>query len=902
MFRALATIKKEEGFQSSPTHKSFVDNQTKAYTTQLPNFFPTALPTTATKNPAQALQNAKQSLAVWDPNTRQSTLRDINLASYATSVEVSGDLLNAHQLCKTSSLDNLINTENPGKKIRCGWIYEKGTPGDQPKISQGALGTRDGPAGFVQVPQGKWYWELEDAKKAILGDRCASLTDCKNVGAVNYKDCAYSTKRGIGIPVNSKGQVLYPKDDRLSAPASSLVFSPQGCPAPPAPGSPQYELQRSRDLCTPLENGQLSRDCMLQQITVAGCTREGALYNALINQALPNNYGAGLTNLLSFQKYQQLATPPLLDSVIRQGNTSTQVALDNFKALAKQSSVVENTALNFSARDLCLKKGVMEEFDFCDELSPSSIAPFALDCLQNAFRRAGGQPAGTEYPTEVNISKWNSIRTWQGVLDKINTLKAETQNANETVQRKALVSFLGIKRESYSPKQIGRIPGMEVYWFNRGTNTFIGRRVNGDGADFPRISTGGEVEKTGLNDNLEYLSLVNLRPPSKMQIRLRLETDDGILYTKNSDLDSQRSRGMFLDTSDAFGANWDQPPTTYNKNTCWKLEANGPNYIMGWWQESGGYAHSQVYYSPCESNSFKQIPPEWFTLTQEVDAPMISWQGTDRGFVERRMPYFFELSLSGTDNEENNSKEIPYNSLLVMKKNSLASVKRSISSNSWRTLSMFFVPGNNQIATQLQVEPWDNFKRYVPGDKLRIENGDVYIMTNYIGAAGYHPLRPGMENHFKKYIEGNVLVSLGPLVVLINGNSVIFQYTTSTINAVKTCSNVLSPNTAHYLYVNMRSDYEGQFPNRITFAVGNINGWKNGTITRDSIGQYAATFTTANNTPLFNTSDSSQLIIGDSARVRSAEAKIASIRLFDYELDDRDILRDIKNEWQMAYF
>jgi hypothetical protein len=100
----------------------------------------------------------------------------------------------------------------------------------------------------------------------------------------------------------------------------------------------------------------------------------------------------------------------------------------------------------------------------------------------------------------------------------------------------------------------------------------------------------------------------------------------------------------------------------------------------------------------------------------------------------------------------------------------------------------------------------------------------------------------------------------------------------------------------------MRSDYEGQYPNRITFAVGNIKGWKSGNITRDSIGQYAATFTTSNNAPLFNTSDSSQLIIGDSDRVKSAEIKIGSIRLFDYELDDRDILRDIKNEWQMAYF
>lgn len=84
---------------------------------------------------------------------------------------------------------------------------------------------------------GDYYFDIDAAEKKILADRCAKLVDCADVGKPEYKDCAFSTSRGIGIPVNADGTVLYPNDPGLSAPQSSLIMSAAKCPPPPAPGS-----------------------------------------------------------------------------------------------------------------------------------------------------------------------------------------------------------------------------------------------------------------------------------------------------------------------------------------------------------------------------------------------------------------------------------------------------------------------------------------------------------------------------------------------------------------------------------------------------------------------------------------------------------------------------------------
>jgi hypothetical protein len=841
MFRALDALKKDtEGFESSP-HSDYVQKQTVYFNQTLPQQFPSGIPTTDSSSPSSVLANALQGLTSWDPNTRQAKVRDINVKNYATSVQVSQELLDSHNRCKTATLDELLNTENSSSKLRCGWIYQKGDT--EPRVSQGALGTRKGPAGFVESPPGKWFWNLEDAKKEILSDRCSRLTDCKQVGSSSFAECGFSTQRGMGLPVDRNGNLLYPKDARLSG--AGIVLNPNQCPPPPVVGSPAYERARSVDICTPLPDGRLSRDCMIQQVVNAGCKQDGRLYTALINQAQPRNYGAGLTNDLSYKKYQELAPQPILDSVLRDGSATVSVALGNFKSLAEVSSVERNTALSFAARDLCIQKGVMDTFDFCTELNDLSRAPFALDCLQSAFRNAGGQPAGSEYPTATNKAAWDGLGSWRTVKDRIQTLKAQIQSTDERVQREALIKFLGITREAYPLPQIRRITGIEVFWFNRSNNSFIGRRITtGSGADFPRMSTGGVVEDTGLADMVEYLSIVNLRPMNDESIRLRLETDDGILYTKDKNLDPSLARNSVVDTADTFGANWAQPPTGYNQKNCWNLRKGGPNYILGYWWEQGGGAHSQVYYTPCSGgNTWARLPSSWMTLTQEPNAPMLSWQKINKDgtifFQERRMAYFMNLITSGT-------QIVPTGLQLI--NNSFAETNRLLAMNSWRTLTCLFTAEQNSTSS--------------------------------------------------------VLFTLGPLSVGIQGTNLSVRFQSASIQVDKTFSNVLSlsANEPNYLFINMRSDFEGKFPNRVTIAVGKAAQFVNGSINVGGISPNVASYTTVASAPLYASNDAFKLQLGHTGRSATAKAIVRHLRLFDYELASRETIRDIQDTWEMQFF
>lgn len=852
MFRALSALQKE-GFTSADAsaHTNYVAAQTKRFTQQYPNIYPT------TSTSTNILQNASSGLSTWDPNTRQSSLRDINIASYATSIQANQELLSANAACKTSSLANLINTYNPNDKLRCGWIYKKGTNGAQPAVSQGALGTRRGAMALNENPSGTWYWDLEAAEKAMLSDRCSALTSCQNVGSPGFEGCAFSTTKGTGIPVNTNGSIRYPNDDRLTAPLDSLVTNVSKCPAPPPAGSLAAEVQRSRDICTPLPDGRFSRDCMLQQITLAGCQPDGALYQQLVNNAKPNDYANGLRTTTSFTKYKELSKNPLLESAIKDGSTTLQTALASFKELAVQSQTVQNTALSFAARDLCLKSGTMDDFDFCDELTGTSKAPFALECLQKEFRRQGGQPNGSKYPkTDAEMTYWNNLGTWQNVKNAIQDMKSNLNSATENLQRQGLTEFLGITRSPYEKKQIGKIQGIEVFWFNMGTKTFIGRRI---ASKFPDIGADKIVDNTGLANNVEHLVLANLRPPTEKQIKLKITTDDGVYYTLNKYTDHiatrQTSTRNLVSTEDSFGANWIQAPTTHLQSSCWTLKANGPNYIQGYWQESGGFARLNLTYANCNGVSYHEFPSEWIYLTQEPDAPMISWEYSEQGaFVERRMPKFFELRQMGTTLKDQTKANYPYQKeLQLTDRTSFAeTINYSIGMNSWRTITATFHTTNQNTGN----------------------------------SSGY------------------ILFSLGDnFSVSILGANLIFKLSTANLSVNKTFTNVLDTTgtNANYIYLNCRSEVANTFPNIFTIAVGKLNDFKNKNINLGLNGANVEIFTTVNRRPVFNQTDSAKLYFGDRSGQASAKASIGALRFFDYELDSGDLARDAKNEWLMVY-
>jgi len=855
MFRAL------QGFVDMD-YSSYQQIQSDKFTKQLANPYMTTL------KDAQAsaiLQNSAQGLQSVDPNTRRANIRDLELEKYAMSVDISQELLNKSQVCKTSGIDNLIGSQNYADKLRCGWVYTKGTPGDQPRISQGVLGTRQGPAGFVDSPQGTWFWNLEDAKKRILADRCGALTTCTNVGANNYANCAFSTDKGIGVPVDNNGNLLYPTDSRLNG--TNLVTSPGQCPPPPAPGSPQYDVARSRDVCVPNPDGSLSRNCMLQQITIAGCSTDGNLYRSLASYAQPNNYAAGLQNQLAFNQYQQKAVTPLMAAAIRDGKTSTQIALQNFKELAAEASVVRETSVNYAARDLCTERGIMDDYDFCTELVDTTPSPFTLDCLQKYFGKQGGQPAGLEYPSAKTLSKWNNLTNWGAVKSTVAQYKLDMKSSDSRTQYTALRNFLGISPQQPTMNQISAMDGVEDLWFSMANNTFLGRRITTNGAQFPSIQTAGAVGGTELQSRVQYITMTNLRPPSQKTIRLRMETDDGTLWVLNKDINPPPYRNQAVDTEDTFSRYWDQPPTTWNARTCWKLSANGPNYIMGTWQQSYGYSQSQTYYSECSNNNFQRIPSEWMTLVQEPDAPQFSWEcnkvsadSTAIAFREFRLPSLFPLNSTGPTSIVNTTVFPKLTGGLKFLRGGIALSPNNFATNSWRTLT---------IAATIDVVPSIGMYRLLEFGNLTI---DIF---------------PGSS------------------ASVVN---VVFNWNSSTLNTISSGGMIIkdiNTSTPILFYVNMLSDVDNRYPNRITCSAAPLSRWQSGSASLSRSDPNVVTLTTTSQSALYNKSDSAPLLLGISSSRNypsgtTANFTIGWVHMFDYELDSSDVGRDANNAWNRS--
>jgi hypothetical protein len=840
MFRALASIhEKKDTTEKFINGSEFLTKQTDYAKNKLPVMLITDGILSDTKS---NLKPEEPAFRTWEPNTRQSSLRNVDIGSYTVPLYTKDQLLKMQEDCKSSSIDSLINTTNLKSNVRCGWIYEKGSRGDQPKVSSGFLGTKEGPASSLvnSVPKGKWYWDLDEAKKNILGDRCNALTSCSYVGSTNYANCAYSKTKGIGVPIDQNGNLLYPNDIALSAPPSSLITNSANCPLPPAPGTPQYELARSRDVCMPLPDGKLSRDCVLEQVKVAGCERDGALYKALLNESTPNNYAVGLDNLLSFKKYQELASNPLMDSVIRTGKATRDLALGNFKALSKESSVVKNTPLNYAARDLCIATGQMDQYDFCDDMKGTSKAPYPLDCLQKAWKKAGGQSSGTAYPTSQNKGTYDSYySTWDAYLNSLKKVSSNCKSNDANTQKTALTEFLGIKSAPVSKSQINRMPGSEVLWFNNANNSFIGRRISVNNPQFPTFYTSGNVENTGLSSFVEYYTTVNIRPPSDMKIRIAIATDDGTVYALNRTINAKGTRYRPENNDTIIAANWDQPPTIYIGYSCWSLVANGPNYINGYWQQTGGESFSKIVYSPCDKLEWKEFPSSWITLTQEPKAPVFSWEVNPNiyGFMERRFPHAMEIILNGNSKAISNTTNMNYSSVLQMTNRSSGIITRNISMNSWRTLTISFRNNSN---------------------------------TN------------------------GILLTFGPLTIRTEGSNVNFYWNSASLNVSYSCTNVCPPNSdkACYIMVNMRSLYDNTYPTVLGLYAGMF-----GSMNKSSI----ITYTTNNNQPLYNSTDSSSIVLGDKNMNASSSVDIGSLRLYDYELFPEEVAIDQANTWQMSY-
>jgi len=334
---------------------------------------------------------------------------------------------NGDQFAHLSSLASTVDTSS---RLRCGWVYNK----EYYSRGRGALGVMSGP--LNTSASGTWMWDLKQAKEKYHTDICDGITNCGDIGASMYQGrCGWCKKSGKAVPI-SNGQAAYPFNEKTKCTSKNLVTKEGQC----------TEGFVNPATCARSSSGTLSRDCLLNKIIGAGCNDEGSMYQSL-RAGSDNDYLSQLRQQQSWSMYQSRAIAPLDETALKTGKITIANALDNFNAVQQQAASNLNGGLQFAARDLCYKKGVLDSYDFCTEINDSTTGPFNLECLQKIFLTSGGQTNGRAYPSSSNVSKWNAMGTWSDVRNFIQNLFAKTRSPDRITQENAMLDFYGIVLE-----------------------------------------------------------------------------------------------------------------------------------------------------------------------------------------------------------------------------------------------------------------------------------------------------------------------------------------------------------------------------------------------------------------------------------------------------------------------
>jgi len=500
---------------------------------------------------------------------------------------------------------------------------------------------------------------------------------------------------------------------------------------------------------------------------IKASTENKAIYKSIIESPL-----VVVENSPNYKKLPELRDKVFIPSVLKDGAVAKPVALRSYKA---PKGALKVRSADVVSQTLDLQTPVL--YSFCPELTDRTSAPFPLECLEIFFQQNGGKGTGTMYPTSANKAFYDSLGIWGNVRSYMTELGAS--------------ELIGTLPERRWP----RIHGIEILWFNLGTDTYLDRITEYKEGEVLQLST--ELAST-----IEYIACINIVPPTDMTVRLRM--DSGKLYMD----------GVV--------------------KTLFNLRGGLPNCIYGIW-EDGLKTRFSLEYS-VDNGPFGVVPKKWLYLLKEPNAPIFSFEGYKAFFGEKR-PHMM-LTHYKTKLVETESRFPTLLQLRTGHVSGFSTVQRNIRMDSWRSITCGFLSSKGQ----------------------------------------------------------GILYSFGPLSVRLIGKHVDIVWASATFEQQYTFQNVLAldSTTPYLVFVGMKSDIDTA--NCIVFAVASFSDWKSGRVTLNSLGPQVVVFRTENMASLYNLTDSVQLCIGNVTH--SANAAVAWVRIFDYELLSKDIERDVDDAWE----
>ena len=637
MFRRLAEAFGDKPLSSGDPHAEYINQQQTFYET-LPNIMLSG--TSGLAGLAKAIQSV---------DTLGKGLQDHAIPNPDQIVrsEMSADLAARAATCSKGSLDELLASKNMNDPIGCGWAYTKPKQGSPyPLVSRGALGNETGPLPSVATPEYKqWFFDLQEAKKQELMDRCKALKACTDVDqAVFQGTCGYCTETNQGVPIDTLGKPLYPGEPRANC--SAIVRRSDQCPPPPS--GPQPPTDR---VCDPV-NGRLSATCLYNQVLAGGCKDGGTLAIALSSSPNPSDYIGRIRGGDAMNLYQRVAQPPMSLDVFTQGQTTVDTVLREVRQLATNAAQPGSTAIGAAARDLCLRRGAIKGYDLCANLPDGTTSPFDMACLQSLFLKMGGQPAGSMYPTANNMNLYNAKGTLGAVKQYWNTLIQQMKGADSfadyATQRDAMDKFLGITLE----KTIVRAPfqrGTEVFWFspvpgNRNRiGGFLRRTIE---PDIVRLPAGpSQVKQIGGGAFGCFVQMMDVWAPTDCAVKFRVVVDDGFWISVNqpADIDKRAMAAGWstIDEPGLFENLGMQGPTPYQAGACSPMKAALPNIVKMYFEDAGG-GWNAFEVTPQTCSGKNPFNPIYYSLTCEKRAPFLTYEvGKSGVFEELRNPGLF---------------------------------------------------------------------------------------------------------------------------------------------------------------------------------------------------------------------------------------------------------------------
>lgn len=697
MFRRLAETFQNSDNDGTGNHQSFINNQT-GFFNALPNMI--LSPTSGLKGFDVAIQSVNSQGRDYE----QPVVKNPNNIFMKDS---SPNLNDMAKQCESSSIDQLIAIKNPSAAIGCGWLYtppNKGSP--YPALSQGFIGNSDGPLQNFGSPEyKKYFFDLQLAKKQILLDKCKALKGCTDVDSDVFNgSCGYCTDTNQGVPIDTVGQPLYGGDHLGACSPQSIVTSSDKCPPPPGSGSgPQPIIDKT---CDPV-NGRLSSDCLYRQVIAAGCSDKGTLAIALSNPSNPNDYIANIKSGDAVKIYNRVANPPLNLDIFSKGMTTANIALNEARKLAGNTSQPTNSAIGAAARDLCLQTGAIKNYDFCNDLPDNTPSPFDITCLQQLFRKMGGQPTGTAYPSTNTILTYNSMTTLGAVKQYLNKVVNDMKSGDYTTQRNAMVQFLGIVPE----KLIQRIPyqqGVEVIWLlahpGRSNSIWgiLKRTIEKDIVQFGGSSATTPIPQLsstypGFTQHAAMIQMFDIRAPSDFTANLTVRVDDSFYMAANqpADIAKLAFSTESLNQQNLFSSMAIQGPTSYGTAECFNYYASTPNITKIYYTDSGGGGHT--FNLSVKSCSGKQMfQPPYYSLISEPRAPFLNFEVLQDGstFDDTRNPGLFGLATKNNLEIRNRPEErtnVPGGKGFVRFTNNSTTFNLSnISYKAWGTVTFAF--------------------------------------------------------------------------------------------------------------------------------------------------------------------------------------------------------------------